>query len=142
VDVAFTIRFFSEDVPFVLKDKTAIRSWLKEVILEEGKSLHGINYIFCSDDYLLTLNKTYLQHDTLTDIITFPYEETAGQVSGDIFISVERVKENSEEFRQDFKKEIKRVMVHGLLHLIGYGDHDKKEKKVMRTKEDYYLNKS
>jgi rRNA maturation RNase YbeY len=139
--VSSPIQFFSEDIQFTLKKKTNIRKWLKEVIREEKKTPWYINFIFCSDDYLLELNKSYLQHETLTDILTFPYLDDPDTISGDIFISIERVKENADKFRQNFEKELQRVMVHGVLHLTGYSDHEKKKKKIMTEREDYYLGK-
>lgn len=135
------IQFFSEGIPFTLKFKTATRNWLNEVVREEEKRSWYINFIFCSDEYLFDLNRTYLQHDTLTDILTFPYLDDPGVISGDIFISIERVKENAELFLQDFERELRRVMVHGVLHLIGYSDHGKKKKELMTAKEDFYLEK-
>jgi len=139
--VSSPIQFFSEGIPFTLKNKTEIRKWLNVVIREEKKKPWYINFIFCSDDYLLELNRTYLQHETLTDILTFPYQDDTDTISGDIFISIERVKENADEFRQDFEKELQRVMIHGVLHLIGYSDQGKKNKKIMTEREDYYLEK-
>ncbi len=135
------IQFFSEGIPFNLKNKTGIRKWLNSVIREEKKKPWYLNFIFCSDEYLLELNKTYLQHETLTDILAFPYQDDPDIISGDIFISIDRVIENAAEFRQDFEKELQRVMVHGVLHLIGYSDHGKKKKKIMTEREDHYLEK-
>ena len=136
-----SIRFFSEEVRFILKNKIKIRNWLANVIREENKIVLNINYIFCSDNYLLELNKKYLHHDSLTDIITFPELIHAGIVSGDIYISVERIKENAGQYLQSFDKELQRVMVHGVLHLLGYKDKSRKNKLLMTLKEDYYLNK-
>ena len=119
-----------------------MRKWLKVVIREEKKKPWYLNFIFCSDEYLLELNKTYLRHETLTDILTFPYQDNPDTISGDIFISIDRVMENAAEFRQDFEKELQRVMVHGVLHLIGYSDHGKKKKKIMTEREDHYLGKN
>ena len=115
--MSYPIQFFSEGISFTLKNKTGIRKWLDLVILGEKKKPWYINIIFCSDDYLFELNKTYLKHETLTDILTFPYQEDQRTITGDIFISVDRVKENAIEFNQDFEKELSRVMVHGILHL-------------------------
>jgi probable rRNA maturation factor len=137
--VSFPIQFFNEDTAFRLKGKASIRKWLNHVIRSENKKPWYINFIFCSDAYLLDLNKTYLDHSTLTDILTFPYEEDEETISGDIFISIERVRENAKEYRQEFEMELKRVMVHGILHLIGYSDKGKKEKARMTAKEDFYL---
>lgn len=139
--MSFPIQFFSEGIPFTLKNKTSTRKWLNNVIREEKKKSWYINFIFCGDDYLLELNRTYLRHETLTDILTFPFQEDPEIISGDIFISIERVKENAEKFRQDFEKELHRVMVHGVLHLIGFTDHGKNKKKIMTEREDYYLAK-
>ena len=135
------IQFFSEGIPFTLKNKANTRKWLNSIIREEKKKPWYTNFIFCNDDYLLELNKTYLHHETLTDILTFPYEDDNDTISGDIFISIDRVRENAEEFHQNFEKELQRVMVHGILHLIGYSDQDKIQKKIMTEREDYYLEK-
>ena len=114
------------------------KKWLKRIILDEGKKLGDITFIFCTDNYLLEKNIQFLQHDTLTDVITFDYSEN-GQISGDIFISIERVKENGEIFGETFLNELNRVMAHGLLHLLGYKDKTKKAAAIMKEKEDFYL---
>jgi rRNA maturation RNase YbeY len=137
--VGFLIQFFSEGIHFTLKNKTGIRKWLNIVIRAEQKIPWYINFIFCSDEYLLELNKTYLQHETLTDILTFPFQEDAYTISGDIYISIDRVRENAAEFQQNFDKELHRVMIHGVLHLLGYSDQGQKRKKIMTEREDYYL---
>ena len=116
------------------------KKWLNQVISNEDKEEGDITYIFCDDDYLLEKNIRFLNHNTLTDVITFDYCE-GNSVSGDIFISIERVKENSEVFKVDFLTELNRVMVHGLLHLLGYKDKTERESKLMRKKENYYLSK-
>ena len=116
------------------------KKWLNQVISNEAKEEGDITYIFCDDDYLLEKNIRFLNHNTLTDVITFDYCEEKS-VSGDIFISIERVKENSEVFKVDFLTELNRVMVHGLLHLLGYKDKTEKESNLMRKKENYYLSK-
>ena len=116
------------------------KKWLNQVISNEDKEEGDITYIFCDDDYLLEKNIRFLNHNTLTDVITFDYCE-GNTVSGDIFISIERVKENSEVFKVDFLTELNRVMVHGLLHLLGYKDKTKRESNIMRKKENYYLSK-
>ncbi|HFA47481.1 MAG TPA: rRNA maturation RNase YbeY, partial [Bacteroidetes bacterium] len=113
------VYFTSEDVDFKLEKEEATGEWLKKTIEQEGKQLLLLNFIFCSDKYLHRLNVEYLQHDTFTDVITFPYAELP-VVEGDIFISIERVKENAEKFKVPFLKELQRVMVHGVLHLCGY----------------------
>jgi probable rRNA maturation factor len=136
------IQFFREEISFTLKDKTRIRRWLNVVIREENKKPWYVNIILTNDEYLFELNKTYLKHETFTDILTFPYlEEDNDVISGDIFISINRVRENAGIFKQDFLIELHRVMVHGILHLIGYDDKGKKEKEIMTQKEDYYLEK-
>lgn len=137
--MSYPIQFFSEGIPFTLKNRSTIRKWLNGVIRSEDKKPWYINFIFCRDDYLLELNKTYLNHSTLTDIITFPYNDNPEIVSGDIYISIERVRENATKYRQEFNQELKRVMVHGVLHLIGYSDKGKKKKAQMTAKEDFYL---
>jgi len=116
------------------------KKWLNQVISNEDKEEGDITYIFCNDDYLLEKNIRFLNHNTLTDVITFDYCE-GNSVSGDIFISIERVKENSEVFKVDFLTELNRVMVHGLLHLLGYKDKTERESNLMRKKENYYLSK-
>jgi|TARA_B110000467_G_scaffold53430_1_gene48923 probable rRNA maturation factor len=116
------------------------KKWLNQVISNEAKEEGDITYIFCDDDYLLEKNIRFLNHNTLTDVITFDYCE-GNSVSGDIFISIERVKENSEVFKVDFLTELNRVMVHGLLHLLGYKDKTERESNLMRKKENYYLSK-
>ena len=132
------IRYFCEDIRFTYKNKLANKRWLKMVAGSEIRKIGDINVIFCSDNYILDVNMKYLQHDYFTDIITFDYCE--GKVlSGDLFISVDSVRENSIEFGTDFEEELHRVIVHGVLHLIGYDDHTEEDKKVMRQKENYYL---
>lgn len=132
------IRYFCEDIRFTYKNKLANNRWLKMVAGSEIRKIGDINIIFCSDNYILDVNMKYLQHDYFTDIITFDYCE--GKVlSGDLFISVDSVRENSIEFGTDFEEELHRVIVHGVLHLIGYDDHTEEDKKMMRQKENYYL---
>lgn len=136
--MASKIGFYSEDVPFRLSDIRIKRQWLEKVIESEGKIAGEISYIFCSDDYLYKMNVQYLNHDTLTDVITFDYTE-ANKISGDIFISIPRVEENASEFGKTFTDELNRVMVHGILHLCGYKDKTTKDEKIMRLKEDEKL---
>jgi probable rRNA maturation factor len=135
------IQFFSEKTPFVLKNKTRIRTWLVNAILEENKAPWYINFIFCDDEFLHELNVAYLNHKSYTDILTFSFSEEDGTISGDIYISVDRVDENALKFGQIFSDELHRVMIHGILHLIGYRDKTKKEKEIMRMKETYFLEK-
>lgn len=116
------------------------KSWLKKVISNEGKKVGEIVFVFCSDDFLLKKNIQFLNHNTLTDVITFDYCKK-DVVSGDILISIDRVKENSEIFNVKFFNEVDRVMLHGLLHLLGYKDKNKQDAKIMREKENFYLSK-
>ena len=132
------ISFFSEEVDFSLLNQAETIAWISETIIKENKTLGEINYIFCSDDYLHKMNVEHLNHDTLTDIITFNYcvEDI---ISSDIFISVDRVKDNAEIFKTSFEQELNRVMIHGVLHLLGYDDKTDLDKKTMRSKEYFYL---
>lgn len=132
------ITFHSEDVDFHLVNEKQIINWLKNAVKNEGKTVSELSYIFCSDDYLHKMNLEYLKHDTYTDIITFDYTEGI-VVGGDIFISIDRVKENALKFKTEFSTELSRVIIHGVLHLVGYKDKTTKEKEVMRSKEDFYL---
>lgn len=112
--------------------------WLQKVASDENATIQNLAYIFCSDEYLLNMNIKYLAHDYYTDIITFPYQE-GKVIEADLYISVDRVAENAGEFRVDFRNELNRVMVHGLLHLLGYKDKTTEDVTIMRSKEDYYL---
>ena len=132
------IQFCSEDITFSLKEKLKHKAWLNEVAKQEGKKILELSYVFCSDDYLLQINQEYLNHDTLTDIVTFDNSEDPKKIEGDIFISIDRVKENGEKLGTS-KTELERVMVHGLLHLLGYKDKKKEDKAVMTEKEDFYI---
>ena len=132
------IRFFKEDTDFEYKNKVFAKRWLKFVASSEIKSVGDVNVIFCSDNYVLDVNVKYLGHDYFTDIITFDYCE-GSTLSGDLFISVDSVRENSVFYGTEFTDELDRVIVHGLLHLIGYDDHTDEDQAVMRSKEDYYL---
>jgi probable rRNA maturation factor len=134
-----SFQFFSEGISFQLAKKPLIRKWLNQVVRSEKKNAGTVNFIFCDDDFLLRLNKQYLKHNTFTDIITFPYEDIQKTVSGDIYISITRISENSTKFHQTFNQELSRVMVHGVLHLLGYHDKTKAEKTEMKAKEDQYL---
>ncbi|MFT6745829.1 MAG: putative rRNA maturation factor [Glaciecola sp.] len=132
------ISFHSEDIKFVLSSKKSIKHWVQQVVLSEKLKLGPISYIFCNDRYLHEVNVKYLNHDTYTDIITFDYSEDK-TVSGDLFISYERVKENARVFKTSINDELHRVMIHGVLHLCGYGDKSDKEKMIMRQKEENCL---
>ncbi|KQS23756.1 rRNA maturation RNase YbeY [Dyadobacter sp. Leaf189] len=133
------LNFFSEDVEFNLPRPLKTKKWLKISSESEGYIISELNYIFCSDDYLLEINKEYLNHDYYTDIVTFDNSEEEKQLAGDIYVSVDRVRENAETFQVDFETELRRVLVHGLLHLMGYGDSNDEEKALMREKENQHL---
>lgn len=136
-DLEQPIQFFSEGLDFDLPNQTAIANWIKQVIQQENGDLVGINFIFCDDAYLHNINITYLQHDTYTDVITFYYSEK--HIEGDIFISIERTNENALKLHVSALHELHRVMIHGVLHLLGFGDKTKAAKVLMRQKEDFYL---
>ena len=129
------INFFSENIDFQLSNKQKIRQWLTQLIESHQFKITEINYIFCDDSYLHQINIDYLQHDTLTDIITFDNSEKKGRIESDIFISIERVRENSQKFKNEFENELHRVMAHGVLHLLGFKDKTSSEKDMMRAKE-------
>ena len=135
------INFFTEDLTYNLKGKIAIKKWLQETIVAEGYQLAELNFIFCSDEYLLRVNQDFLQHDYYTDVITFDNSEELKTILGDIFISIDRVKDNANQNNATTHDELCRIMVHGLLHLLGYKDKTQKAKKEMTAKEDYYLAK-
>lgn len=126
---------FHYKIDYEIVEEKVHAKWVSEIIGTEARAVGQIDYIFCDDAYLLAMNQKYLEHDTLTDIITFDYAE-GDLVSGDIFISIERVRENASIFNVEFEKELLRVMAHGILHLLGYGDKEKDEALVMRKKED------
>jgi rRNA maturation RNase YbeY len=129
---------YNSENTFQLENESQISTWLEIVILNEQFKLGEINYIFCDDDYLLKLNVEFLQHDTLTDIISFDY--TVGKIiQGDIYISTERVADNATDFKVPFEEELHRVMVHGILHYCGYKDKTDQDAKLMREKENHYL---
>jgi rRNA maturation RNase YbeY len=132
------IAFLTEDITFELKEKLKHKAWLKDAAKAEGFKIGELNYIFCSDAYLLDINQKYLGHDTLTDIVTFDNSEDPKMIEGDIFISIERVRENALKF-DTADSELKRVMVHGLLHLAGYKDKGKAQKELMTLKENEHL---
>ncbi len=133
------ILFFSEDTLFKPKQKAELRKWVNNCVMAEGFKIQEINFIFCTDDYLLEINKNYLDHDTYTDIITFDNGEQNGKVLGDIFISVDRIHENAAKFGVSERDELHRVMIHGVLHLLGYTDKDHKTKAQMTDRENHYL---
>lgn len=134
-----SINFFSEGVHFTLKNKTSIRNWLLYTAKSEKKTIESINFIFCSDKFLLKLNKTYLEHNYYSDVLTFDYDENGKVLIGEIYISIDRVKENAKLYSKSFYSELHRVMIHGMLHLAGYEDNTSKTRKLLTSKEDKYL---
>ncbi len=133
------INFFIEDVTYTLKNKTPTRNWINNAILAEGYQLEELNFILCSDGYLLDMNQQFLKHDTYTDVITFDNSDKLKTINGDIFISIDRIQENARTFKVTTADELRRVMIHGTLHLLGYPDKTKAAKALMTQKEDYYL---
>jgi len=133
------VSFHSEVPSFKLKEKTKLKAWLETVVTHHSGKIGFLNYIFCDDAYLLNINQEYLQHDTLTDIITFRYQEQPNPLESDIYISVERVRENATAFGVTFEQELRRVMVHGVLHLLGFKDKTTQQEKAMREAENTCL---
>ena len=133
------INFFTEEISYVLKNKRKIRAWIAASISTEGYALDELNFIFCGDEYLLRINQQYLKHDTYTDVITFDNSEAPNTVSGDIFISIDRIRENAGLYGHVLQAELCRVMIHGTLHLLGYKDKSKSDKKRMTEKENEHL---
>ena len=132
-----SVYFTNHDIDFILGEQEKIADWIRETIEEEGFQLGRIDYVFCSDNYLLEINRKHLGHDDFTDIITFPLEENP--VTGEIYISIDRVRENSISFQSGFEDELHRVMIHGVLHLCGYDDHEDDDIREIRDKEEDYL---
>lgn len=133
------INYFSQKPRFKLKNPVKTSTWIRKVIKKEGKSLRSLNYVFCTDEYLREMNIQFLKHRTYTDIITFNYNPSKTEIEGEIYISVDRVRENAETFQTDFPTELNRVIIHGVLHLLGFNDKTKAEKTAMREKEDACL---
>lgn len=129
---------FHSECAFSFNKEEETTQWIRQCIEKEGKKAGELNYIFCTDAYLLEKNIDFLNHDTYTDIITFDYCE-AERINGDLFISVERIEENATQYKVDFSDELARIIIHGTLHLLGYNDKTKEEQKEMRSKEDFYL---
>lgn len=134
-----TVTFNNHNVKLNLKDKLLLKSLIARIFAEEKETFKSVSYIFCTDEFLLKLNQDYLNHDTLTDILTFTLSNTSLPIVSEIYISVERVTENASNLQISFFTELHRVMIHGILHLCGYSDHTSSEKAIMRKKEDYYL---
>ena len=126
---------FNYELDFKLDDEQLFSDWLSKVISSESKHEGEINYIFCDDNYLVEINQQYLDHDTLTDIISFDYS-IGNELHGDVFISVERVVENAQDFEVTFEEELRRVLVHGILHYCGYKDKNEEDENLMRRKEE------
>jgi probable rRNA maturation factor len=130
------ISFFEEDIRFRLKEKTKYKNWLRKIATRQSLKIRDLNYVFCSDQYLYQINVEYLNHKTYTDIITFDNSEEENTIEGDIFVSIERVRENAKKEKISFDEELLRVMSHGLLHLMGYKDKNEEDKKIMREMEN------
>ena len=133
------ITFHNEDIKFNLKNKRLLKSWIKDSTQNENCSVGNLTYVFCSDEHLLNMNKEHLNHNYYTDIITFNYN-VEKQISGDFFISIDRVDENANQQNNKFTDELHRVLIHGVLHLVGYDDKTDLQQAEMTSKEDYYLN--
>jgi len=133
------IFYFSEDISFQLNNEDVYSKWIHQVIQKENNQLESLNYIFCSDQYLLKINKDFLEHDFFTDIITFNQADSPNIIEGEVFISIDRVRENAVSLKKDFKEELSRVMIHGVLHLVGYDDKSDIQKEQMREKEEACL---
>lgn len=134
------VNYYTEECEFNYRGKLRTTRWVRAAIAEEGLKTGEISIIFCSDGYLLEMNKQHLRHDYFTDIITFGYDD-GDRVSGDLFISINTVATNAEKFGAEFTEELKRVIIHGVMHLCGYPDKTEEEARTMRGKEDYYLEK-
>jgi probable rRNA maturation factor len=133
------LKFFSEEIEFKVPQSVKTAKWIKSISQSEDYKIGELNYIFCSDEYLLEINRQYLEHDYYTDIITFDNSEEEGKLEGDIYVSVDRVRDNAVSMDVPFDVELRRVLIHGLLHLIGFEDSDDELKKQMRAKEDECL---
>lgn len=134
------ITFHKHDVAFNLNDKLLLKTLLSSIFAQENITFKSVSYVFCTDEFLLKLNQEYLKHDTLTDILTFTLSNSTLPIVSEIYISIERVKENAQALNIPFLTELHRVMIHGILHLCGYSDSIPKEKSEMREKENFYLN--
>lgn len=133
------INFFQEEIRYELREKRKVREWLSKTAENEEHKIGIVNFVFTNDDILYQLNKEYLSHFTLTDIITFDLSDRDRELTGDVFISIDRARENAKKYKVALKNEIHRLLLHGLLHLMGYKDKSKDEKTVMRAKEEFYL---
>lgn len=132
------VKFYNQDIKFKLSEKNRIKKWVKTIVKEHKKELGDINYILCSDSYLIEINKKFLNHDYFTDIITFNYNFDEF-IEGDIFISIDTVNFNSKKYKTNPQEELLRVIIHGILHLLGFNDKSKEEKLKMRDLENWAL---
>ncbi|MEO1253598.1 MAG: rRNA maturation RNase YbeY [Bacteroidota bacterium] len=133
------IQFFTEDVSFGLQQEYGIPQWIQSIVEEHSFQIKELNYIFCSDDYLLKVNQDHLNHDYFTDIITFDNSDETSTIESDIFISIDRIRENAQEHNVSFQHELHRVMAHGVLHLLGFNDKTEEDQRTMREKENACL---
>ena len=133
------ISFFKDAIKFKLEKRKELRKWINDVVLSEKCNVEWINFVFCHDSIIADMNNKYLNHNTLTDILTFSFHESGPDICGEIYISVQRVKENALKYKVSFENELHRIMIHGILHLLGYKDSTKREKEIMRQKENFYL---
>ncbi|MFY0651553.1 MAG: rRNA maturation RNase YbeY [Cyclobacteriaceae bacterium] len=134
-----SINFFAEDVPFELADEKATTNWITDTVNAEGQEVNELSFVFCSDEYLHQINVQYLNHDYFTDIITFDNSDDDAVIEGDIFMSIDRIEDNARNQSIPFITELHRVIIHGVLHLLGYDDKSDEHKKQMREKENAYL---
>ena len=134
-----SIQFFAEEIEFNLPQPNKIKGWIKKVIEKESKSLTSLNFIFCSDEYLHKINTEFLNRDYYTDVITFDYSENPDEIEGEVYISIYRVQENSSSLQQNFQEELHRIIIHGVLHLLGFNDTSDIEQLAMRKKEEACL---
>ena len=135
-----SVHFYFEKVYFTFRDRGELKSFIYSLIVKEKKNLNNLNYIFCNDKALLKINRKYLDHNFYTDVITFDLSSSPNEILADIYVSVDRIKENAKSLKLSLKEELHRVMFHGLLHLCGYNDKTEAQKRLMRKKEDFYLN--
>ena len=135
----FAVQFYNADRNLILMDKKRLKLFLPQIFTDANKALATVSYIFCSDDYLLQINNEFLQHDFYTDIITFNLSDNKKEITGEIYISIDRVKDNALQLKQHYTDEIKRVIFHGALHLCGYKDKKPNDIKTMRRAEDFYM---
>lgn len=134
-----SINFFKDSTKFKLEKRRELRKWINNVVNSEKCNIEWINFVFCDDRILADMNNKYLNHNTLTDILTFSFNDSGEKISGELYISVQRVRENASNYKDAFENELHRVMIHGILHLLGYKDSKKNEKEIMRQKENFYL---